>query len=419
MAENLNIGKLEYLILNFSLHDRGFWLFIMDPIRKEFFEDKNIGYVFNVFKKYFKKYNNLPDIDVVRNELKDISEDTLSGIYAEPDDSKQEYIYDKTREFIKNNMMREGLLESVNLLEKSKYDEIYHIIKNIVSYNMDVSLGVSIFDIDTRYERIKEMETDRVGTGFPSLDAVLKGGWSKKELYAVAAPPGIGKSIFLANFASNALKQDFNVVLYTLEISEERLSMRVDAILTSIPHDELVMSLDKLKKRYQLHRKTYKSNLYIKEFPTKSATTNTLRAHMEQIKLHEEFVPDLVVVDYAGLLRPTFRTGDQYDDLRTIYEDLRGMAVEFNVPVLTASQTNRKSLEDKGGTKEIITQAQVAESLGITQTLDMFMTITQSRTEKEDGTIHIYVDKHRSGESSKKFTYSIDYKTFKLEEIEL
>ena len=419
MAVNLNLGKLEYLILNFALHDRAFWLFVMDPIRKEFFEDKSYGAIFGLFKRYFKKYNKLPEIDVVQNELKGITDEVLDSVYTEPDDDKQEYIYDKTREFIKNNMMREGLLESVNLLEKSKFDEIFHIVKKIVTYNMDLSLGVNIFEVDERYEKIKALETDKVGTGFPALDAILKGGWAKKELYSVAAPPGIGKSIFLANFASNALKQNFDVILYTLEISEERLSTRIDSILTKIPNDELIMSIDKLKKTYQLHRKTYQSNLYIKEFPTKGVTSNAIRAHMEQIKLHQDLVPDLILIDYAGLLRPTFRTGEGYDDLRTIYEDLRGMAVEFDVPVLTASQTNRKSLEAEGGTKEIITQAQVSESLGITQTLDMFMTITQSRMEKEEGIIHIYVDKHRHGESSKKFTYSIDYKTFKLEEMEI
>lgn len=163
--------------------------------------------------------------------------------------------------------------------------------------------------------------------------------------------------------------------------------------------------------------KTIKSNLWVKEFPTKTVTVNHLKSHAEQLMLYENFVPDVILVDYAGLLKPTYRTGEGYEDLKTIYEDLRGWASEANVPIVTASQTNRKSLDEKGGTKEIITQAQVSESLGITQTLDLFMTISQSRQEKEEGIINLYFDKHRHGESSKMLKFDIDYKSFLLEEL--
>lgn len=226
-------------------------------------------------------------------------------------------------------------------------------------------------------------------------------------------------SIFLANWGVNAIKLGYNVLVYTLEISEERYSQRHDAILTKIPTDELLFDINKIIKKYELFKKTSKANLWIKEFPTKLASINTLRSHYEQLKLYENFIPDIIFVDYAGLMKPSYRAGNDYDDLKTIYEDLRGWAVELDLPIVTAAQTNRKSLNDKGGTKEIITQAQVAESLGITQTLDLFMTITQSKNEKTDGLINLYIDKHRHGESSKLLKYSIDYKNFFLEEYDL
>lgn len=226
-------------------------------------------------------------------------------------------------------------------------------------------------------------------------------------------------SIFLANWAVNAIKQGYNALVYTLEISEERLSMRHDAILTKIPTDELLFDMDKLKKKYQIFAKTSKANLWIKEFPTKTASINTLKAHYEQLLLYENFDPDVIIVDYAGLMKPSYRTGDGYEDLKAIYEDLRGWAGEIDKPIITAAQTNRKSMDEKGGTKEIITQAQVSESLGITQTLDVFMTINQSRTEKEEGIIKLWMDKHRHGESSKHLTYNIDYRNFLLEELDI
>lgn len=226
-------------------------------------------------------------------------------------------------------------------------------------------------------------------------------------------------SIFLANWAVNSIKQGFNTLVYTLEISEERLSMRHDAILTKIPTDELVFDLDKVKEKYKIFAKTSKANMWIKEFPTKGASINKLKSHYEQLILYENFRPDVIFVDYAGLLLPSYRIGDGYEDLRTTFEDLRGWAVEIEIPVITAAQTNRKSLDEKGGTKEIITMAQVADSLGITQTLDGFFTITQSRIEKEEGLINLFVDKHRSGESSKMMKFNIDYRNFVLEELEI
>lgn len=226
-------------------------------------------------------------------------------------------------------------------------------------------------------------------------------------------------SIFLANWAVQAVKQNYNALVYTLEISEERLSMRHDAILTKIHMDELIYDIDKLKEKYKMFAKTSKAHLWVKEFPTKMASINTLKGHFEQLYTFEDFMPDVIFVDYAGLMKPSFRAGDSYEDLKTIFEDLRGWAGELGIPIITAAQTNRKSLDDKGGTKEIITQAQVAESLGITQILDMFMTITQSRSEKEQGLINLYIDKHRHGESSKSIKLNIDYRNFILDEYDI
>jgi replicative DNA helicase len=417
--DNLNLGNLEYLILNYSVRDRAFWLKIVDSLKRGFFEKEGNQNVFSFFRKYFSKYNQVPDYQIAVAELSDVDPQIIADIYGDPPEDTKPYIYDKTLTFIKQNLMRDALLKSIELLEKDGFEQIEDEIKKVVKFNLDTALGLSLEDIDGRYEKIKMLETERIPTGFPLLDGILNGGWGRKELYACAAPPGIGKSIYLANWAVNSIRQGYNALVYTLEISEERLSMRHDAILTKIPVDELVYDIDKIKEKYKLFAKTSKANMWIKEFPTKLASINHLRGHMEQLFTYEDFKPDIVFVDYAGLMRPSFRAGDSYEDLKTVFEDLRGWAVELDIPIITAAQTNRKSLDDKGGTKEIITQAQVAESLGITQTLDMFMTITQSRVEKEEGVINLYVDKHRHGESSKQIPYSIDYRNFILEELDI
>lgn len=416
MADKLNLGNLEYLILNYSVRDRSFWLKVFESLRPDYFEKKDNKEVFDFFKKYFGKYNAIPDYQVAANELKEVDSETLSSVYAEPAADAKNYIYEKTLTFIKNNLMRGALEKSIELLSSNKFEEIESEIKKAIRFNMDASLGVKLTDVDTRYDKIKKLEVERIPTGMPQLDALLHGGWGRKELYACAAPPGIGKSIFLANWAVSAVKQNFNVIVYTLEISEERLSMRHDAILTKIPVEELAYDIDKIKEKYKMLAKTTKANMWVKEFPTKGASINNMKSHLEQMQLYEDFKPDIIFVDYAGLMRPSYRIGDNYEDLRAIFEDLRGWAVEKDIPIITAAQTNRKSLDEKGGTKEVITMAQVADSLGITQTLDVFMTITQSRKEKEEGTINLYLDKSRHGESSKSIKFSLDYRNFILEE---
>lgn len=417
MDDKIKLGKLEYLILNFAVRDRPFWLKVFEQIKPEFFEKKENAKVFKFFKDYFAEYNQLPDVQITETELRDIDPDLIMDIYADPQADTKDYIYNKTLGFIKQYMMREALLKAINYLEKDDFESIE--IKKVIKFNLDTALGVNLIEIDERYDRIKTLETEKIPSGFPQLDAILHGGWGQKELYACAAPPGIGKSIFLANWAVGAVKQGYNALVYTLEISEERLSMRHDSILTKIPSDELAFDVDKLKEKYKMFAKTSKANMWVKEFPTKGATVNTLKAHHEQLWMIEGFKPGVIFIDYAGLMVPSFRSGDGYDDLKTIYEDLRGWAVEIGIPIVTAAQTNRKSLDEKGGTKEIITQAQISESLGVAQTLDMFMTITQSRSEKEEGLINLYVDKHRHGESGNVMKYSIDYKNFILEEYEI
>jgi replicative DNA helicase len=421
----LDFGELEYLILSYARKDRAFWLKIIDFMKISYFEFEDNAKIFEAWKDYFKKYNKIPKREIIKIEVKSIKESDIEKIYCDPPEDSKKYMYDKMFEFMQYNVMMSALKNSVDFLEKRKFSEIYSEIRKASLFTMDTSLGVSIFDVDKRYERINAMEQDRITTGFPQLNRILggsidSGGWANKGIYCVAAPPGFGKSIFLANFAANALKMaQKNILVYTLEISEESLSMRHDAILSDIHTDELMHNTDKLKEKLGILRKISKSDMIIKEFPTRAVTVNSLRSHMEQLKLYLNFIPNIIIIDYAGLLVPTYRTGESYSDLKTIFEDLSGLADEMNIPVVTAAQTNRKSLDEKGGgTKETITQAQVAESLGITQTLDVFMTITQSVPEKNEGSINLYVDKNRHGASGKNINFKIEYKTFKLEEVE-
>jgi replicative DNA helicase len=191
--KTLDLGKLEYLILNYSIKDRSFWLKIFEPIEPKFFENIENQNIFRFFKKYFAKYNQIPDVQITINELRNVDTEIISQIYGDSPKETKDYIYDKTLKFIKSSLIRNALIESIDLLEKNEFEEIEVKIKNAVKFNLDVSLGLKLADVDERYEKIKNLETERIPTGFPQFDVILNGGWGRKELYACAAPPGIGK----------------------------------------------------------------------------------------------------------------------------------------------------------------------------------------------------------------------------------
>lgn len=190
------LGKIEYQLLNYALKDHPFWLKVFENLKPSFFEKEDNRKIFNFFKDYYGKYKQLPAQPITTNELKDIDASVIASVYEQPPEDAKGYIYDKTLNFIKESLMNEAFMKSISILEshgKNKFDEIESEIRKAVRFNMDVSLGIKLSDVDRRYEKIKSLETERIETGFPQLDALLHGGWGRKELYAAATGPGIGK----------------------------------------------------------------------------------------------------------------------------------------------------------------------------------------------------------------------------------
>lgn len=198
MADNLKLGNLEYLILNYSLRDRSFWLRVFEHIKQKYFVKEANKEIFGFFYDYFKKYNELPDYQITINDIgnsvdNEIIESVFSPLAEEEHQKYKDYIYDNTKEFIQENMARLALMRSVEWLEKKDFEKMNQAMKEVLKFSLDTSLGLNLLNIDERYERLKDMLHERVPTGFPQLDALLHGGWARKELAAVASPPGIGK----------------------------------------------------------------------------------------------------------------------------------------------------------------------------------------------------------------------------------
>ena len=425
MKESMNFDfQLELEILNFSVFDRAFWLIMLDHLEPHYFDNKITKAIFLIFKFYFEKYNELPSKKVTLDRIKRTDVDQQSAekavdfVFSENSNKDKNFLLEEVKSFAKKARMKDALVKSVEFLEKNKYEQIYHTIKEALIFSIDIDLGISIWDIDERYDKINKIQETKIPTGWPSLDSKLDGGWEKKTLNCFGAPPGIGKSIFLVNSAVNAFIRNYNVVLYTLEISQERMAMRADSVLSGIPSINLRHKVEDLKTKLLEVRKRTKGKLIIKEFPTKKASVNAIMAHLEDLKIHQEIIPDLIIIDYADIMAPVYRYSSKYEELGSIYEDLRGLAVEMNVPIVTASQTNRESMaKGEGGTKEIITAAFIADSIIKLQILDFFATISQSAEQRTKNEISLFIAKNRNGRAFEKIIYNIDYNTFKLKDI--
>lgn len=226
-------------------------------------------------------------------------------------------------------------------------------------------------------------------------------------------------SIFLPNFGIKALLNGLNVVHYSLEMSEDRIGMRYDAIASSISVSKLIGSPEEIKEKYETYRKITKSRLKLKEFPTSMASIMDIEAHLDNLKLLDDFDPDLIIIDYGDIMKSTRSTKNTYEEQGWIFRELRGLAIKRNIAIITATQTRRDALTADGGTSDMVGMDQAADSMEKNRILDVLFSITQSRADRDQGRINLWIAKNRNGASNQQLEFTINYKNFQIKEINL
>jgi len=228
-------------------------------------------------------------------------------------------------------------------------------------------------------------------------------------------------TIWLVNLGFKFLLGGYNVVHYSMEMGEERLGLRYDGIASgvNIKALEQMQSIDDVKNAYKKVKMMTKTHLKMKEFPTGAATVYDIEAHLDELELYHEFKPDVIIVDYGDIMRSTKNTKSTYEEQGWIFRELRALAQKKDAVVLTATQSRRDALSDDGGTKDIIGMDQVADSMEKNRILDILFSVQQSRTEKSEGKINLWIAKNRNGESNKKMEFLVDYRVMKVSEIQV
>ena len=371
--------------------DKNFLQQISDILDHKYFESEATSFLVKCIKAHVVEFKAAPTLEVLKVKVKEIQDDVLeTAVVSALKDAMRniestdlEFIKEESIKFCKNQKLKGAIVESVNLLESGEFDMIKKKIDEAMKAGGDRNIGHEYnTSIDDRY---KESVRNTITTGWEVIDDLADGGLGSGELGVMVAPAGIGKSWALANVGANAVKAGKTVLHYTLELNQAYVGLRYDSIFTGIAAQDLKYNLDDVKKKL----KTIPGELIIKYYPTKGATVLSIGAHIEKCIIQGK-KPDLVIVDYADLLRGNGR--EVRHELGNIYEDLRGLAGEYEIPVWTASQANRSALQE-----DVIQADKIAESYSKIMTADFVVSLSRKIEDKAAGTGRWHVIKNRFG----------------------
>ena len=393
-------------VISSILSDRSFTRQIYDIIKPEYFDSEAAEWLVRTILKYMNEFEKMPTLDVLKVKINSIERevlktsviDTLKFAWNHLESDDLEFVKQEVLDFCKNQSIKNAILDSVPLLESGKYDMIKKNIDTAMKAGQDSDIGHEYKSMIV--ERYEDTVRNVVSTGWQVIDEITQGGFGKGELILFAAPPGIGKSWSLINIGVNAMKKGKVVAHYTLELNEGYVGQRYDAVLSGVAVANLKYNMEDVTKAVG----SVSGDLVVKHYPTKTASVTSLKAHMDKMILQGKR-PDVVIVDYADLLRgPTKEK--RHEELEEIIEDLRGMAGEYEVPVYTASQINRSGAED-----DIITGTKIAGSFSKMMTADFVVSLSRKIEDKLAGTGRWHVIKNRFGPDGMTFPSKANFST--------
>jgi replicative DNA helicase len=346
-------------------------------------------------------------VSVVRTQTEDYSDSIIKQVIEfmariksnAIGDDDDEYVKEKSLDFCKKQKLKEAILKSVDLLQSQSFDQIQKVINEAMNLGSDNDHGHDYHqDVLDRFEMKMR---NPVSTHWDEIDLITKGGLGKRELGVVVAPTGAGKSMALAHLGAMAVVKGKTVVHYTLELADTVVGQRYDSCITGIELTSLMSMKDSIVEAVAL----IPGQLIIKEYPTKSASTRTISTHLEKLK-QKGINPDMIIVDYADLLKPPasgFKTQELRHSLGNTYEELRGIGQVWDIPVWTASQTNRSGLN-----AEVITMEAISEAFSKCFVADFICSISRTVEDKTENKGRMFVAKNRNGVDGIVYPMEID-----------
>ena len=424
MKENTfgHYGKaFQEKIFQAFITDKNWASQMLEVMTPSFFEQKYLCYLTEKYFNYYVKYKCFPTlpllISIIRDDLKEGNDiilrdqiiEFLHRVKVNPDVGDLEYVKDKSLDFCKKQALKDALEKSVELISTEKYESIVTVMKEAIAKGMPSTLGHNFFeDYESRFAKINRVTCP---TGLPQLDRrdILNGGLGRGEIGVITAPTGAGKSHFLVHVGSEALKVGKNVIHYTFELSESAVGLRYDSHLCHIPSNDVI---DRKEEVLAIYEKESLGRLIIKEYPTGSATVMTIRNHIEKLLL-KSFVPSLIVIDYADIMRSSRKFDSLRHELKLIYEELRNLSMEMGIPIWTASQANREA-----SNATVVGLENMSEAYGKAMVADVVLSLSRKPMEKDTGVGRLFVAKNRAGRDGILFPVNVDCSMSKFNIVE-
>jgi len=426
--KNITLTILENLI-----HNEDYARKVLPFIKEEYFTDRNEKIVFSEIVSFSEKYSKFPTLTSLEVELdsrKDLTEQNYKDIKEvvnslTNDEVDQEWLIDTTEKFCKDRAIYNAVVDGISIIEgrdsNRKPDALPSLLTDALAVSFDNRVGHDyIEDASSRFDYLHRKE-ERIPFDLEYFNKITKGGLPQKTLNIALAGTGVGKSLFMCHMAANCISQGRNVLYITMEMAEERIAERIDANLMNVALENLhdlpkPMFEDKIEK---LNKKV-SGKLIIKEYPTASAHANHFRALLQELSIKKSFKPDIIFIDYLNICASSrFKGGsniNSYTLIKAIAEELRGLAVEHNVPVVSATQTTRS-----GYVSTDIGLEDTSESFGLPATADFMFALISSEELQELQQIQVKQLKNRYNDPTinKRFILGIDRAKMKLYDVEL
>jgi replicative DNA helicase len=424
--------RLELTILRNLIFNEDYARKVIPFIQPEYFEQRIEKIVFEETVQFIAKYNSSITIealgieidnrrDLTESENKDIS-DLVSKLHNAP--VENQWVIDTTEKWCRDRAIYLALMESIHIAdgkdEKKGRDAIPSILSDALSVSFDNNIGHDYLqNYEERYEYYHRKE-DKIPFDLEFFNKITKGGLPNKTLNICLAGTGTGKSLFMCHFASSVLLQGKNVLYITLEMAEEKIAERIDANLLNVPIQQLAdLPRQMFETKVNGISKKTQGTLIIKEYPTASAHSGHFKALLNELALKKSFRPDIIFIDYLNICSSSrFKGGsniNSYTLIKSIAEELRGLAVEFNVPICSATQTTRS-----GFASSDVEITDTSESFGLPATADLMFALISTEELEDLGQIMVKQLKNRYNDPTmnKRFVVGIDRAKMRLYDVE-
>jgi replicative DNA helicase len=418
--------SVETMILRNLIHNEDYARQVIPFIKQEYFQSSHEAITYSTIKSFFDKYNYSPSISEVivdiqnqkvsEHDFKKINE--LTSELSEAAEVANDWLIDTTEKFCKDKAIYNAIMRSIQIIEGSDKEltqnALPSLLQDALATSFDKSVGHDFFaDASDRFDLL-HLKENKIKFDLEMFNKITKNGVPPKTLNVVLAGTNVGKSLFLCHLAASYISQGHDVLYITAEMAEERIAERIDCNLMDMRIDEV----EKLSKKSFISKiDNIKSNthgkLIIKEYPTSTAHAGHFKALLNELEIKKSFKPKVVIIDYLNICAPQRqnKNANSYTIIKTIAEELRALAVEYNVPVWTATQTNRGGFDNSD-----VTLTDTSESFGLPMTVDFMFAMVRTEELDDLGQLLCIQLKSRYNNISfyRKFVIGVDITMFKL-----